>query len=386
MARRIKIAAVQMDATPAPVVERLDRAADLIAEAASAGAQFVVLPELFNAGYEYHERNYHLAEPIDGPTVTWMKAQAAHYGIHLAGSLLLLDEEDIYNTGLIVAPDGRMWRYDKQYPFAWERAYFRENRHITVADTDLGKVGMMICWDAAHPDLWARYAGKVDMMVIPSCPPKISSADIVFPDRKRINIKELGGVFHLIHSDVEYFPGPDLDDHAAWMGVPVVQTVGAGTFRSRLPEPFISLGSLLGTRPDLWNRIVQAPESYIEAGYDPQTKIVDGMGRVLARSVNGGDSLALAEVRLPDSRPQPERKQPPMRTSPWAYLMADLVGAATATRTYRREVRRRLGAKMAPVDPRTRVWVMGLAGAAAAGWLIGKFGLRLELPGGRQDK
>ena len=75
-----------------------------------------------------------------------------------------------------------------------------------------------------------------------------------------------------------------------------------------------------------------------------------------------------------------------MRTSPWAYLLADVVAVATATRTYRREVRRRLGAKMAPVDPRTRVWVIGLAGAAAAGWLIGKFGIRLELPGGHKEE
>src|SRR5215510_7623216 len=180
--RTIKVAAVQMDAAPAPLAERLSRAADLVAEAANGGAQLVVLPELFNTGYEYSDHNYALAERMDGETVTWMKAQAHQHSIHLAGSLMLLDQEDVYNTALLIAPDGRTWRYDKNYPFNWERAYFREGRQITVADTDLGKLGMMICWDSAHPEMWGRYAGKVDAMLIASCPPRLASADLVFPD------------------------------------------------------------------------------------------------------------------------------------------------------------------------------------------------------------
>ena len=76
MGRKLKIAAVQMDVTVAPVPERLSRATDLIAQAAQAGAQLVALPELFNTGYGYDDSYYALAEPLDGQTVTWMKAQA----------------------------------------------------------------------------------------------------------------------------------------------------------------------------------------------------------------------------------------------------------------------------------------------------------------------
>lgn len=38
------------------------RAGKLIAEAVEGGARLVVLPELFNTGYEFHERNYALAD------------------------------------------------------------------------------------------------------------------------------------------------------------------------------------------------------------------------------------------------------------------------------------------------------------------------------------
>ncbi|MEM6530015.1 MAG: carbon-nitrogen hydrolase family protein, partial [Chloroflexota bacterium] len=141
MAGQLKIAAIRMNARPAPVAGRLERAESLVAEAASTGAQLIVLPEVFNIGYEYHDNNYTLPEPEDGPTVTWMKAQAKQHGAHIAGSLFLVDGSNIFNSQILVAPDGRLWRYDKNYPWLFERAYFKDGQDITVADTDLGRIG-----------------------------------------------------------------------------------------------------------------------------------------------------------------------------------------------------------------------------------------------------
>ena len=69
MPRTIAIAAVQMDASPAPTPDRLDRAGRQVSAAAGDGAQLLVLPELFNTGYTYADANHRLAEPIDGQTV-----------------------------------------------------------------------------------------------------------------------------------------------------------------------------------------------------------------------------------------------------------------------------------------------------------------------------
>jgi predicted amidohydrolase len=114
--RTLTIAAVQMDARSAPTPIRFGRAQGLVERAAAGGARLVVLPELFNTGYAYDDSNHARAETADGATLTWMRQTAARLGVHLAGSLLLLDGDEVYNTLFLLAPDGRAWRYDKNYP------------------------------------------------------------------------------------------------------------------------------------------------------------------------------------------------------------------------------------------------------------------------------
>ena len=154
MPKTIKVATSQMDATPAPLSERLERAEKIVTQAAQVGAQLIILPELFNSGYAYTDNNFKLAESLNGTTSTWMKKISARLRIHLAGTFMLLEHGEIYNTMLLFSPSGQMWRYDKSYPWAWERAYFRGRRGMTVANTELGGLGLMICWDLGHRNLW----------------------------------------------------------------------------------------------------------------------------------------------------------------------------------------------------------------------------------------
>ena len=214
MPHKVQIATTQMDGNPAPVEQRLQRAEQLVVRAAEAGAQLVVLPELFNAGYTYEDTNHRRAEPLDGPTVSWMKDTAARFDVHLAGSLMLLDEDEVYNALLLWAPDGRMWRYDKVYPLSWERGYFRNGRDITVARTDLGRIGMLICWDAGHAALWRRYAGQVDMILVSSCPPDLSNPVFHLPGSEGITVGDMGPVIGPMLASARRVFGDLLDEQA----------------------------------------------------------------------------------------------------------------------------------------------------------------------------
>jgi predicted amidohydrolase len=367
MPRKLKVATVQMDAAPAPTAERLERAGRLVAGAAAEGAALVVLPELFNTGYEYHIRNYALAEPANGPTMTWMVEQAARHDVHLAGSFLLLDGEEVYNSAFIIAPDGRHWRYDKIYPYSWERAYFHEGRGITVAETDLGKLGMLICWDSGHADLWRRYAGQVDAMVITSCPPSMERAEMIFPDGTRLPSTMMG----LPIPEDAHFQDKDVEEQAGWMGVPVIASSGAGQFRSAIPMPELSLASLLGPRPDIQKLLAQAQDVILETGYGRFSKVIDAQGRRIARVESDGDGYALAEITLADDPPQPMSPQPKMRLPALGHFLIDALAANLVIPLYRQGVRGQWGARMAPVDPRTRMWGLAAAGAALAAGVLG---------------
>lgn len=374
MPRTIKIAAVQMIANPAPTAERLGRAETLIADAAAEGAQLVVLPEMFNTGYIYSDTNYQRAEPLDGPTAAWMKRLAAEHSIHLAGTLYLLDEEDIYNTLLLVAPDGRTWRYDKTYPWQWERAYYRGGEQITVADTDLGKLGMMICWDSMHVDLWARYAGKVDAMVIASCPPAMHHMTFIMPDGQQVSVEEIGSAMNIINEQTGMIFGDLLRRQAAHIGIPAVNTTGTGQLFSPLPLPALTLYicSLMG-RFDLLKYLPQAALMRGESGYFNDTWIADAFGNVLGQVAAEEEGYTLAEVTLADSPPQPTAAQPAFGISRVIYMIDQFANIAL-TPLYRRKVRRYHGPHMAPVAHQTKLWIGAAAAAVAIGFLIGRAG------------
>ncbi len=322
MTHQLSLAAIRMDAAPASVESRLTRAELMIIRATNQGAQIVVLPELFNTGYVYSPKNYQLAESMDGETVTWMKRVARQYNLYVAGTFLLREADDIYNTMLLVAPDGRTWRYDKSYPWAWERAYFRPRRNpIQVAVTDFGKIGMLICWDVAHANLWAQYAGKIDLMLVSSCPPLAHQLDFHLPDGRIVKSSELGTLFQFFYRNAEKTFGELFRNQARWLGVPSVHTTGAGTFQSHLPRPKISLSSLFSLRPDLWKYIPQADQVMVSAGYFEETFIADGDGNVMAKTKLDGDDLAVSTVQLSEITPYPNKPQPAFGLNALAYIL-----------------------------------------------------------------
>ena len=342
MEKTVRIAAIQMNADPARTQERLARADGLVAQAAKSGAQFVILPEVFNTGYEYSDQNYLLAESLDGPTARWMRNCAAQYQIHLAGSFLRRQGDKIFDTLLLAAPDGLEWRYDKNYPWFWERAYFQKGGGITVADTALGKIGLLICWDVAHPELWQRYAGKVELMAVSSCPPNILDMSLVFPDGQRIASSSSGALVQFLKRSTDEIFGKFLRRQAAWLGVPLVNTTGIGAFTTSIPNSKYSLSLFALVAPKLWKYRAWFNQARIETGYFNETYIADTGGKVLRRVPPAEEGYALSEVSLPAAPPSPKGKQPAFGIPFMAYLMDAFINWLMASE-YKKKTRKYLG-------------------------------------------
>jgi predicted amidohydrolase len=342
--RTLSVAAAQMDANPAPTTERLARAEKLVAGAARAGAQLVVLPELFNTGYAYSDENHARAERFGGPTATWMRDTAACLGVHLAGSLMLLEQGDTYNALLFFAPDGRMWRYDKNYPWGWERGYFREPHggpRTVVAETALGDFGLLICWDIAHIELWQQYAGRVDMMLICSCPPQLSDPVYHFPNGDQATVDDMGPTMAALKRSGRRIFGDMLNQQTAWLGVPTVQTVGCGHIRTGVPNSRLSVLTYSLAAPWLLKYIPQADRMEISCDFVQGCKVVDAGGQVLDElTQEEGEAFALAEVALSDQKRVPREPQPGPLIPGIAYFMADVWLNSLARSTYRKGLRR----------------------------------------------
>lgn len=340
----LSIAAVQMEANLAPTAERLARADRLVVAAAQAGAQLVLLPECFNTGYAYSEENHALAESLDGPTAGWLAATAASLDVHLAGSLMLLEEAECYNALLLFAPDGQMWRYDKSYPFGWERGYFRPSRrqpNVTVADTNLGKIGLLICWDVGHLNLWQAYAGQVDLLLIASCPVDVAQATYHFPNGDSFSLNDMGSTMAATSDSAQLTFGEMVNQQAAWLGVPVVQAVECGRIRSDIPLGRRALLGFALAAPWLLKYFRQANSMKMTCELVHECKILDGDGRIVARlSEEDGECFLLAEVRLAPSLPDPQDKQPPSLLPGMSYFLADTFLPRIAAAVYRKGQRR----------------------------------------------
>lgn len=153
-----RIACLQM----APQLGAVDanRAAidDLVAGAASAGAQVVVLPELASSGYVFTDRDEALAaaEPADGPTLQRWTASARRHDLVVVGGFCERAGDVLYNSAAVVDRDGVRAVYRKAHLWDRERLLFTPgDQPPPVIDTRHGRIGVLICYDLEFPE-WVR--------------------------------------------------------------------------------------------------------------------------------------------------------------------------------------------------------------------------------------
>jgi predicted amidohydrolase len=177
--RRFVAAAVQLCAG-SDKVANLDKVEALAAEAARHDARLVVLPEVFLWRGPRADEVAN-AEPIPGPTTNRLAELARRLKIHLvAGSLLEQNGTDrAFNTSLLFDPRGTIVaRYRKLHLFDIdipEHVTIRESDtraaggDVVVAPTELGAIGMTICYDLRFPELYRRLTlAGAEIITVPS--------------------------------------------------------------------------------------------------------------------------------------------------------------------------------------------------------------------------
>ena len=117
-----------------------------------AGAtDLIVLPETFTSGFS--NEAIHRAEGMDGPTVAWIRAQAATLGAVVTGSVQIREGEGVYNRLLWATPDGELKVYDKRHLFrmAKEHERYASGRDRMTAEVKGWRVCPLVCYDLRFP-------------------------------------------------------------------------------------------------------------------------------------------------------------------------------------------------------------------------------------------
>ena len=106
---------------------------------------------------------------------------------------------------------------------------------MTIAETDLGRIGMLICWDVPHLDMWQSYAGNLDLMLISSCPIDFGHAQFSYPNSDFFMPDDLGSRFAAMSDSATLAFSDMMNQQTVWLGVPVVHASGCGYVHTGLP-------------------------------------------------------------------------------------------------------------------------------------------------------
>ena len=173
----MKIGAIQFEPLFGEVDKNLELAESLIKKS---DAELLVLPELFNTGYVFTSRQEAIShsEAIPHGRTTQMLCDVAkEKGIIIIGGLVEKSGDRIFNSSVLVSPDGYIGRYRKVHLFFEETLWFDPgDEGFSVYDAGVCKVGIMICFDWFFPEsmraltlLGADIISHPSNLVMPFC-------------------------------------------------------------------------------------------------------------------------------------------------------------------------------------------------------------------------
>lgn len=168
-----KIAVVQAEPVMFDMPACLDKALALIKEAAERGAELIVFPELFIPGYPFGMnfgfrtgcrsslgridwKRYHDNSILYGGREMGLLTDAAKkYGVFLSMGYSERDAVNgtLYNSNVMISPDGKMLNHRKLKPTGSERVVWgdADRDYFPVMETPWGPMGNLICWESYMP-------------------------------------------------------------------------------------------------------------------------------------------------------------------------------------------------------------------------------------------
>jgi predicted amidohydrolase len=134
--------------------DRVLRAIDSWCERAAAErVELVLFPELVIHGH-CTPNTWAIAESVpDGPSVVRLVEIARRHRLNLCAGLSEKERDIVYNTMVLVGPDGYRGKQRKLHLSRDEVFYYKGGRELPVFDIGPCKVGIVICYDNQFPEV-----------------------------------------------------------------------------------------------------------------------------------------------------------------------------------------------------------------------------------------
>jgi predicted amidohydrolase len=188
VAAAVQVAPVPGPLTPESVKANLMSCVDQVERCVAAtAAELVVLPEAASTGFTpgiEPERLWDLVSEVPGPVTEPIQETARRLGVHLVFGTYERGAErgTVYNTAVLIGPTGDvLGAYRKTHLFCGEDrsggGWVTPGDQAVVVETELAKIGLIICFDGDYPEL-SRVEAVLGAEVI--CRPSalLRSADI----------------------------------------------------------------------------------------------------------------------------------------------------------------------------------------------------------------
>ena len=163
-AAAVQVAPVAAPLTPETIRANVETCVEMTRACVEAtGAELVVLPETASTGFTpgcSKEELWDLVTELPGAMIEPIQAVARELGVHVCFGTYERGPERgvVHNSSVLVGPSGDLLgTYRKTHPFCSEivsgGGWVTPGDTVTVCDTELGRIGMIICFDGDYPEL-----------------------------------------------------------------------------------------------------------------------------------------------------------------------------------------------------------------------------------------
>ncbi len=159
------VALTPLKTIPKAPEENLRRLKTVLASIAPTHLDLIVLPECTLTGYVYEESDLsRFSESISGPTLFTFRELAQQYRTYICFGMLEWAGMQVYDSGVLLDREGQIVLVQRKLS---EKPPFCPGKQVEIAETELGKMAMLICGDLFHAEAIAQLPDDLDWVLVP---------------------------------------------------------------------------------------------------------------------------------------------------------------------------------------------------------------------------